>query len=522
MNNKITNIFFISIIFLVHQTSFARSWAEFVKDKGMKPGESDRISEIYDSKKQPFKDLVKHWQQKEVQKKQIEEYEKFGISKSLATRAVKERLRNAKEVVNNDFDFRNISPRLDYLDNRIVTMKYIAKLGHQRFKKLLGKYEMEVEDGFFQCLCSSNGIMGTGLGYSPAPDKHCDNTNPCKGGNWGCVSSDIPKEADSWTACAKKYKLKDGGNIFQKFDEHVNTSKKFNQDELARNLFERTLKFKKRCLPTMDVQNINDIQNVFKSNTTRKAIDISESSENMCEEAISVSLYLNSEKRITNSEAVIEGFLILAKPNVVDISDFGAKKMLSDGNLKRILGKNLPVISNVMNLLSAYDLIKKVYNEEKIDAQYKEAYKLFQNSKNMTQETLDNYEQILKKKTDTLKDLIATSEDRYLKQFEIHAARVQEKIDLHIYIHKANYNEGTIQTLLQNFADEQKEIKTKYEKRKAEMLGQYTELSLYKKVITDYRKPLNEKGCEEFIKEREKQCREEAIRRSKEFKLEQG
>ncbi len=522
MNNKTTMTICLGLIILIQQTSFARSWTDFVKDKGMKPVDSDRISEIFDSKKQPFKDLVSHWQQKEVQEKQIEEYEKYGISKSLATRAVNERLKLAQEVINNNFDNRNISPRIDNLDNRVATMNHIAALGYERFKKLVDKYEMDISDDLYQCLCSSKGIMGTGLKYSPVPDKNCDNTNPCKGGNWGCVSTDIPKEADSWIACAKKYKLADGGNLFQKFDEHVNTSKKFNQDELARNLFERTLKFKKLCLPTMDAQNIDDIQNIFKSSITKKAIDISESSENVCDEAIAVSLYLNSEKRMTNSEAVIEGLLIFALPNTADISDFGTKKLLLEGSLKKILGKNLPIISNVMNLSSTYDLIKRGYDEEKADSQYKEAFKLFQDSKTMTREDLINYEQILKKKTDTLKNLIATSESRYIEQFELAAARVKEKIDIHMYIHKVNYDQETINALLRKFSKEQEKIKHEYENKKAEMLEQYTELSLYKKIISDYRKPLKEKGCDEFIKDRIKQCKEELIRKSRELKLEQG
>lgn len=290
--NKAIYILVISMVLIFHQTSFARGWVDYVKDKGLKPGESDRISEIYDSKKQPFKDLVKHWQKKEVQEQEIAEYGKYGINKALATKAINERLRTAKLVINTNFDHRNISPILDNLDNRVATINYIAVLGHERFKKLVEKYEMKVDDGFYQCLCRSKGIMGSGMGYSPAPDKHCNNTDPCKGGNWGCASSDLPKQGDSWMSCAKRYSLENGSNIFQAFDEHVNTRNKFNHNDLVRKLFDRSLKFKDLCLPFMDAKNIEDIQNISKIEILRKAVDISEGAENACEEAIAVSLYL--------------------------------------------------------------------------------------------------------------------------------------------------------------------------------------------------------------------------------------
>ena len=471
-----------------------------------------------------FKKLVEKWKTKEYQEQKIAEFEKYGIDKALARRALDERLRNANKVIENSFTGdHNISTILDNLENRVETMKQVAVLGHNRFKKLANKYGIEIDAGFYQCLCTAQGITGSSLKYSPAPNKHCDTADPCKGGNWGCVHKDLPKKGETWISCAKQYPLKNGGNIFQVFDKHVNTSKKFNQDELARNLFDRTLKFKKSCLPSMDSKNIQDIQSLFKINVTKRAIDISESSENMCEEAIAVSLYLNSEKATSNAKAALEGLLIWALPtNSADISDMSIKVLPIKNQLTKLAGKYLPVLSNLMNINSTIDLMTRVYNEKKISDHYKEAFKLFEDSKEMDKESLDSYEQILKNKIAILKGEIDSSDDRYISQLEYSTALLEQKVETYQHEQGFDANPLEIRKMLVKFEKSQKEIKKRYEEEKSERLLQFNELNLYKNIITNYRKPLQEKGCKEFIEARKKQCREEFIKKSRGFKLEQG
>ena len=522
----ITLAFIIVLLQSFSLTVSSRPWTDFVKDEGLRHGETDRISEIFDSKKAPFKELVRQWQSKEFQENQLNEYEKYGIDTKLTERALSQRLKMAQALIASDFKSEaDISPMLDYIDNRIATMDRIAKLGYTRFKQLADKYEMQIEDKLYQCLCRAQGVMGTGLGFSPEPDKHCNNSDPCKGGNWGCASSDFPSDGKAWMSCAKQYPLKSGNNIFQAFDEHVNTSEKFDQEQLAKKLFDRTLKFKDACLPSMDAKNIEDIQNIFKSSVTKKATDISEASENMCEEAVAVSLYLNSEKRTTNSEAVAEGLWTWAtfNPNKADKVDFAAKKLLAEGALKEVAGEYLPIISKLMNIADNYQLIKRVYKEHEADAQYKEAYKLFSDSKNMSSESLDEYEKNMQSKINTLKDKIDSSDSRYFEQLEFAARRLDEKIQMNQHSNNViRYDQASIDALWREFASDQESKKKLYEDKKAQMLAQYTELSLYQSVIKDFRKPMREKGCDEFIKDRIQQCKEEAKRISRQTTIGQG
>ena len=526
MNIKISYITLGMFLLLNIQGASARWWSEYVKDGGGENTESDRITEVFDSKKTPFKNVVKEWEGKEYQEDMIKYYETMGIDREFVEKALNQRLKMSKDLIASDFktDW-DISPALDFLDNRVATMNRISKLGYERLEKLAKKYDMKISKDFYQCLCSAKGIAGSSRSFSPEPDNQCNNSDPCKGGNWGCASSDFPTELKLWASCAKSHPMEGKVNIFQSLDKYIDTSKKYNQDELARKLFDRTQKFKDSCLPYMDAKNIEDIQNKHKMPVTKKATDIAEQSENICEEAVAVSLYLNSEKRTTTSEAFAEGLWSWApiNPNYADIADYGTKKLLAEGAIKKAAGKYLPVISKVMNIADNINLLKRVYNEQEADAQYKEAYKLFIESKNMSDEGLDKYQQIMESKLTTLKDKISTSEQRYFEQMKYAVERLDEKIQMNQHSNNAiRYDQASIDALWREFTSDQEAKKKLYEDKKAQMLAQYTELSLYQSVIKDFRKPMREKGCDEFIKDRIQQCKEEAKRISRQTTIGQG
>lgn len=526
MKNRF-NYLILILLFGFIDSSFSYQWQDVAMKSNIKYPFTEDNTPYQDISSYKFKKLLERWEKKEFQDKQIAEYEKYGISKPLATRAINERLKLAREVVKNNFPNKfDISPTLDSLDNRVATMNHIAVLGHERFKKLVDKYEMGIDDGFYQCLCRSKGIMGTGLGYSPEPDNHCDTTDPCKGGNWGCVSSDFPKKGDSWINCAKKYRLKDGHNIFQAFDEHVNTSGKFNQDELARKLFDRTLKFKKACLPSMDAKNIDDIQSVFKSPITRKAIDISETSENICEEAIEVNLHLNSNRGITRPELAIS----LLKPWVMpseysEVETFVTSDKGKNYILEKIKSKligEIPFSGKVNNLLSNGLLILDSLKAYNMDNNYKEAHRLFVKSKDWNIDQLESKEGSLNEKIDSINNQMKNTDDRFemiynRDQLELEAKnygyKPRNKIELAFSPHKS---------IWKKFFKNQQELRKKADLEKRRLGLERMRLQLQIKVISEYRKPLVNKGCEAFIKDRMQQCEEKRRRDSRPLIIRQG
>jgi hypothetical protein len=106
---------------------------------------------------------------------------------------------------------------------------------------------------------------------------------------------------------------------------------------------------------------------------------------------------------------------------------------------------------------------------------------------------------------------VISSDERYSEQLKYAAIRLKEKIEITQHSQGIKLTQSSIDVLWRDFETEQEDKKEEYEERKSEMLGQYTELMLYRNVISEYRKPLNEKGCDEFIKDRIKHCAETKI-----------
>ncbi len=79
----------------------------------------------------------------------------------------------------------------------------IAPLGHDRFQSLMQHVGVDpgAQRETFGCLCSKGFAFGVPGGYQPEPSGDCRNTLPCKGGNWGCVSFDLPASPTILNGC---------------------------------------------------------------------------------------------------------------------------------------------------------------------------------------------------------------------------------------------------------------------------------------------------------------------------------
>lgn len=77
----------------------------------------------------------------------------------------------------------------------------LSRLNHHKLSATMAALGVEMPVGVLQCLCAAQGLMGAGLAYHPEPWGDCDNADPCKGGNWGCVSSGLPSDPAAWKGC---------------------------------------------------------------------------------------------------------------------------------------------------------------------------------------------------------------------------------------------------------------------------------------------------------------------------------
>lgn len=94
------------------------------------------------------------------------------------------------------------TPEIAALNQKVTILNGISRLNHQRFKEFVSSQGMEMPTEFLGCLCATYSISGAGISYHPEPAGDCQNAMPCKGGNWGCVSYDLPTDPRAWTACA--------------------------------------------------------------------------------------------------------------------------------------------------------------------------------------------------------------------------------------------------------------------------------------------------------------------------------
>lgn len=90
---------------------------------------------------------------------------------------------------------------------REVMRDWRAGLNREKIVKVMESARLKPPRAFYQCLCRNYSITGTGVGYHPAPGGDCQNTKPCKGGNWGCVAHEFPRSSAAWEKCLAEHRL---------------------------------------------------------------------------------------------------------------------------------------------------------------------------------------------------------------------------------------------------------------------------------------------------------------------------
>lgn len=516
-----TPLFIITLLGLLVSfggTSFARPWTEFVGKGVINPGDYDRISEFYEAKQAPFRKLLTQWESKEDQIKQIELLTKSGITKKIAEKAIAERLKLAREVVKSNFKgVEDISPALDRLENTVHVLKKIAGLGHERLQSVMKAQGIKLKKGFYSCLCNYYSSAGTGIGYSPPRDKHCNNTNPCKGGNWGCASYDLPKNPERYAYCAKKHKTGKGVNIFQAITQNFNSGKKLS---LGRNKGD-----KKPCLATLFDFNLNDLGGLSFGSTAKQAIDIANNSKNLCEQAVSMNLFLNSQRGNSNFDIAFKSLAIWILPNNFDMtagaSNAAGKLSQSYASslVKTISGKALSVISKTKNI---YDIAKILYLESdtrRLDIYYKEAYDLFAKSKNWTSRDISSNINKIEKELDEVRDGIIRSENDLRERLNTAhqiamlkaVAALKDPKDKRRPDLALRFNP----LLREKLRIKRRKLREEAQERQIRRLHKLENLTLKQNILVKYRKPFSEHGCKKYIEDMESSCKNKLAQQRK-------
>nr|WP_295466560.1 hypothetical protein [Mesorhizobium sp.] len=144
--------------------------------------------------------LVEQWMA--GRQAEIDALKKRGATDQQAADAIDERIFLARLAASTGDFGADVSPKFDYLQRKLPILSALSNLGHERFQEFTRRNDISVPGEFYSCLCQSYSIMGASVSYHPEPTTDCRNSAPCKGGNWGCVSHDLPSDTGVWARCS--------------------------------------------------------------------------------------------------------------------------------------------------------------------------------------------------------------------------------------------------------------------------------------------------------------------------------
>jgi hypothetical protein len=388
--------------------------------------------------------------------------------------------------------------------------EHLVKLQDPRLEALLNKPGRPISESLMNCVCREAGGCGVGGGAYYVAGKGCE----CVGVLGGHFEPNRPRDTQVLSRICKG---SDGHTVVDIISNDIeNLSARANEvaggtvglSILAtreKKLFDRNMRYKLACLPTMPNNHEDELWNLqegvinkvvpmlnARSKIMEETIDIVESSENICEESIRVSLYLNSQQGRTTFE------------NLKDIIYPWLPPYINFDNIsitESIIGAP-PILSSASNLKSNIELLSSEYAIRKANTQFREAYELFNESKSWSVTKLEGHETNLQKDINSI-------------QMEIN--KINSDLDDLLLRAKPDsgprYQPGTKNPHVPN-KDEWDEYDEKTRKpiqlansRIGVLLHEKTGLLIKKNVIHRYRRPLNQKGgCEKFLEEIKKEC----------------
>ena len=253
-----------------------------------------------------------------------------------------------------------------------LTARYLSQLNHAKMEKLMQRLGKKAPDSFYNCLCRADGggaAAGVGVSYHPQPVKpynkrySCNREGPpCMASGMGCWRFPLPNDEKIWAACMKANPLENAAPIDAAVihaadlipsaapaDDTLQVPRLTSEEE---QLLERLSAYRELCLPNVS-RTIEDI--VLWSGKggaiVKEALEKAAGSANVCEEAITVSLFLQGQDGLYPSEVMaatvwpfvpysstISAFLPLVKGDALTPEDIDPASIMDDA-----IGDNNPL-----------------------------------------------------------------------------------------------------------------------------------------------------------------------------------
>lgn len=392
---------------------------------------------------------------------------------------------------------------------RAQIAEHVLKLEGNRLNALLEYAGKPKSDSVFNCLCRATGRGGVGGGVYYKPGYPCQAVGVL-GGHSGPIA--FPKESGAWDRCT----YSDGHSIVDVVEDALNTDlaggtvplaelPKISQQE--KELIERNRAYKNACLPSQ-----NKMPDFSRS---IKALEVAKMADNLCEEAVAVNLFLNSKRGKTNAAVALNFLGIWFWPGEYDKVGYtnditgAVSQTYATSMMKDVLGKAFSVAGKIKNLYDTGELYKEEKENRGTDKYYKEAYVLFQQSRNWTMKEITDKEIEVKQKIYSARDDIIKVDDIYnrrhsllLNEYAMKAGGGGNKLDLYFEDNPA---------MKTKFDSKEKEITEKANTKKRELLFILESLTLKKNILQKYRKPFSEEGCKNYLSKREEACKKRLL-----------
>lgn len=420
-------------------------------------------------------------------------------------------LLNITSIVAKD---QNETQRIKKIENRL------PKLNETKLKALMKRVGKPVPDKFFQCLCGP-GMTGGGVSYKPG--------SPCRatgvlGGSW-----DQGFDSKAYKGCIKYAKYDDNTTIVDAIlgaienlpDERSPKVPEIGLQSLLKELFEKS------CLPVPknidnlnphemnwfgDVLDKNHISSITQDMALSNIYDNIFKAENICEASIETKLSIDA----TQGKGILgtAGSLVWIVKGKDEFDIFKGYASITSGKVKDY--KNLSKISkSATNLIKIFDYynkyksIAKTYNEHidmsQKNADIKDALAVYKKSKSWNLEKINNSINNFNKSQTNIFNRIKRIDENREKDLKKQVLTEHENI----ICQEAKWDR--VKRIKCN------SIQKKYEKNIVDINWQAdkeikkwlitSNSNLIKsQILEQYRKPLIEKSCNEYIDDRLRNC----------------
>ena len=394
----------------------------------------------------------------------------------------------------------------------------LSKLSETKLKALMERVGKPVPKGFLSCLCGPGRVAGGGCKH--VPGKACWCGGPLGGGGY------VDFVKNNYNGCIKSSKYDDNTTIV---DAIVGALDKIHCPHVPEKLELKSLLvglFEKSCLPVPeninnlnphemiwfeDILNKNFISNITQTYELTNIYEEIIKSDNICEASTEAKLSIEATKgRGILGTAGSLVWIVKGKDKFDIFRGITSKtSQVEDSVYLSKLGKKATTLVNIFDYYDKYNNIASTYNDyidtSQKNADIKDALSLYKKSKSWSLEKVNNSISDFEKIQKEIFSRIIKIESNRNEELKKHVLTEDEEFTCH----KARYDEvAAIKCKDINFKYKSNKVSINWEADKEieRLLIKSNSTLIKSQVLKQYRKPLIEKSCNEYIDDRLKNC----------------